>query len=224
MRASFDFPTTDVPIVEFELTLMSPAGPRSEAWLYRWTRHDDRPPALPDGNAARGTARHADPVAVEGAEGGADPSARDGLSGPADRLRGWCPDGLVRLCRDDPGVPYGNETSTPLQGLLLALFSSPSAGSPSRRRRGWRRCWRRASPGRRREGGGAEGRTALLMPVYNEDPSATCAALQAMGEELADLGVGEVRSRSSSCRTRPTPRSGCARPPVSRICAPRWRA
>lgn len=37
MRASFDFPTTDVPIVEFELTLMSPAGPESETWLYRWT-------------------------------------------------------------------------------------------------------------------------------------------------------------------------------------------
>jgi hypothetical protein len=26
-----------VPIVEFELTLMGPAGPESETWLFRWT-------------------------------------------------------------------------------------------------------------------------------------------------------------------------------------------
>ncbi len=35
------------------------------------------------------------------------------------------------------------------------------------------------------------GRTAIVMPVYNEDPVATAGALAAMGEGLADLGHGE---------------------------------
>jgi membrane glycosyltransferase len=37
----------------------------------------------------------------------------------------------------------------------------------------------------------ADKKTALLMPVYNEDPSQTCAALLSMGRELADKGVGK---------------------------------
>lgn len=35
-------------------------------------------------------------------------------------------------------------------------------------------------------------RTAILMPVYNEDPDAICAALQAMAEGIADLGAGHM--------------------------------
>lgn len=35
------------------------------------------------------------------------------------------------------------------------------------------------------------GRTAIVMPVYNEDPVATAGALAAMGQGLADLGHGE---------------------------------
>jgi membrane glycosyltransferase len=35
------------------------------------------------------------------------------------------------------------------------------------------------------------GRTAIMMPVYNEDPAATAGALAAMGRALADLGRGE---------------------------------
>ncbi|MBT0585197.1 glucans biosynthesis glucosyltransferase MdoH [Alteromonas oceanisediminis] len=34
-------------------------------------------------------------------------------------------------------------------------------------------------------------RTVLLMPVYNEDPSETCAALYSMGMALHDKGLGE---------------------------------
>ena len=47
-------------------------------------------------------------------------------------------------------------------------------------------AWRRKSlPGRV-----PTSRTALLMPVYNEDPAQTFAALHAMGASLADLGAG----------------------------------
>ena len=37
----------------------------------------------------------------------------------------------------------------------------------------------------------ARGRVALLMPVYNEDPANTCAALQTMAEALIRCGQGE---------------------------------
>ncbi|MCA8881848.1 MAG: glucans biosynthesis glucosyltransferase MdoH [Rhodobacteraceae bacterium] len=87
---------------------------------------------------------------------------------------------------------FGNETSTPLQGLLLALFTitfgwialSATQGIAALFAPRWAQV---EAPGRL-----PKGRTAILMPVYNEDPSATCAALQAMGEGLADLGVGEA--------------------------------
>jgi membrane glycosyltransferase len=36
------------------------------------------------------------------------------------------------------------------------------------------------------------GRTAIVMPVYNEDPAATAGALAAMGRGLADLGHGDA--------------------------------
>jgi membrane glycosyltransferase len=36
------------------------------------------------------------------------------------------------------------------------------------------------------------GRTALVMPIYNEDPRRTAAALQAMGEALQERGAGEA--------------------------------
>jgi membrane glycosyltransferase len=35
------------------------------------------------------------------------------------------------------------------------------------------------------------GKTALLMPVYNEDPASACAALAAMAEELGQLGLAK---------------------------------
>jgi membrane glycosyltransferase len=36
------------------------------------------------------------------------------------------------------------------------------------------------------------GRTAIVMPVYNEDPAATAGALAAMGDGLAELGHGDA--------------------------------
>lgn len=37
MRASFNFAPGDSQLVEFEMTLVGPAGPESETWLFRWT-------------------------------------------------------------------------------------------------------------------------------------------------------------------------------------------
>lgn len=117
---------------------------------------------------------------------------------------------------------FGNETSTPLQGLLLALFTVTFGWIAFSATQGIASV---LAPRHPRDDDdkvvAPKGRTALLMPVYNEDPSATCAALQAMGEGLADLGVGGA-FEISSCPTPPIRRSGCARPPVSPICAPRW--
>lgn len=39
-------------------------------------------------------------------------------------------------------------------------------------------------------GAAPRGRTALVMPLYNEDPAPSLAALQAMGEGIAALGLG----------------------------------
>jgi membrane glycosyltransferase len=45
---------------------------------------------------------------------------------------------------------------------------------------------------RRGRCGAPPGRTAIVMPVYNEDPAATAGALAAMGRGLADLGHGDA--------------------------------
>jgi membrane glycosyltransferase len=85
---------------------------------------------------------------------------------------------------------FGNETSTPLQLLLLVLFTitfgwiafsatQAVAGLLARRPR---------------DPEGADGplsaRTAIVMPVYNENPAAVTAALHAMGDGLASAGHG----------------------------------
>jgi membrane glycosyltransferase len=48
-----------------------------------------------------------------------------------------------------------------------------------------------AAPPPRPAGKAPLGRTAIVMPVYNEDPVATAGALAAMGQGLAELGHGE---------------------------------
>ncbi len=86
---------------------------------------------------------------------------------------------------------FGNENSTPLQSLLLGFFtvtfgwialSSTQAAAAVFGRRG--------STGAMPGAGPLTSRTAILMPVYNEDPAMTCAALQAIGEDIADAGAG----------------------------------
>ncbi|MEL6264218.1 MAG: glucans biosynthesis glucosyltransferase MdoH [Pseudomonadota bacterium] len=88
---------------------------------------------------------------------------------------------------------FGNAVATPLQTLLLALvtvtfgwiglsaaqalagvFFAPRPPRPS------------SAPSR----APVRFRTAIVMPVYHEDPRATAAALLAMGEALAEAGHG----------------------------------
>ena len=88
---------------------------------------------------------------------------------------------------------FGNETSTPLQLLLLALFTATFgwiAFSATQSVAGLL-----ARPPRDPDGpDGADAplrsRTAIVMPIYNEDPAAVTAALHAMGEGLARAGHG----------------------------------
>ncbi len=85
---------------------------------------------------------------------------------------------------------FGNETRTFLQGLLLAFFAVTFAWialSATQAAAGLLFGPRppRAAPKP------LATRTALIMPVYNEDPATTCGALLAMGEMLAEAGEGE---------------------------------
>src|SRR3546814_873105 len=83
--------------------------------------------------------------------------------------------------------------TTVLEGVLAVLFvltfswiSLAAAASIA----GVLFCRRSNLPQAR--GGALAGRNALVMPVYNEDPDATCAALQAMAEGLIDGGAGKA--------------------------------
>jgi membrane glycosyltransferase len=85
---------------------------------------------------------------------------------------------------------FGNETSTVLQLLLLVLFTTTFgwvALSASQALAGLL-----ARPARDPEpcAGALSGRTAIVMPIYNEDPAAVAAALQAMGDGVAAAGHG----------------------------------
>lgn len=83
---------------------------------------------------------------------------------------------------------FGNETSTPLQLLLLVLFTLTF---------GWvafSACQAAAAliaPQPRaddRDGAPLTGRTAIIMPVYNENPAATTARLFVMADGLSKAG------------------------------------
>ena len=110
---------------------------------------------------------------------------------------------------------------TLLQGLMIFFFAvslawiafaagSVIAGASKRRDR---------DPGAGARHGGTL--TALVMPIYNEDPRRTTAALQAMAEALARDRCATADSRSWCCPTRPMPTPGSARPWRSTACAAR---
>ena len=80
---------------------------------------------------------------------------------------------------------FGNETRTILQLVLLGLFTVTFgwiALSATQALAGVIGVPRR---GKRPQARQPVTRTAILMPVYNEDPAATCGALAAMGAALA---------------------------------------
>ena len=92
------------------------------------------------------------------------------------------------------GLVFGNETSTLLQLILLALFTMTF---------GWiafsaMQCIagllpapvRGLAPSFAPPDEPLRGRTAIVMPIYNENPAAVTGALQAMGDGLASAGHG----------------------------------
>lgn len=83
---------------------------------------------------------------------------------------------------------FGNETLTTLQLLLLLIFSVSFAWIALSTTQALAAVF---APGKRDEGGAdtpPPGLCAIVMPVYNEDPSATMGRLWAMGDGLADVG------------------------------------
>lgn len=134
------------------------------------------------------------------------PAEDGGKDGAAARPRAW-PSARVALARliavggalgltaygyHQMTLVFGNETSTPLQILLLALFTLTF---------GWvafSACQALAALVAPQpapdtdEAASLTGRCAIIMPVYNEDPEATTARLFVMGEGLADAGQGEA--------------------------------
>jgi membrane glycosyltransferase len=84
---------------------------------------------------------------------------------------------------------FGNETSTLLQLLLLVLFTITFgwiAFSATQAVAGLvARAPREGEPGR-----SLDVRTAIVMPVYNENPAAVTGALHAMGQGLVAAGHG----------------------------------
>ena len=87
---------------------------------------------------------------------------------------------------------FGNESQTPLQMLLLALFTVTFGWIALSACQALAALFALGAARPAEAKGPLTCRTALLMPVYNEDPGSTCAALQAMGEGLAERGDGEA--------------------------------
>jgi membrane glycosyltransferase len=87
---------------------------------------------------------------------------------------------------------FGNEVPTILQGMLLGLFTLTFAWicmSALQAIAGLLFGPRRPQIDRREA---LHHRTAIIMPVYNESPSATCGTLFAMGEAVAAAGHGDA--------------------------------
>lgn len=88
-------------------------------------------------------------------------------------------------------LAFGNETTTFLQGLLLCFFTITFGWIALSATQALAALFRpRLVTQSDEDDLPLATRTAIIMPVYNEDPSATCAALQAMGEDIVARGEG----------------------------------
>ncbi len=167
--------------------------------------------------AAGKSPRHADPVAaalVEGARSASLSSRRLQDSPWLARLfvfgGGLAADRLRRL-RDVPGrvgQPHDRAAvglARPLHDQLLVdrrRFHERAPRLPRASRRGHSRA---ALPRR------SASRTAIVMPVYNEQTARTFAALEAIRESVDATGLGDAISITSSSRIRPSPTPGSPR-------------
>lgn len=85
---------------------------------------------------------------------------------------------------------FGNETSTPLQLLLLLLFTMTFGWIAFSATQAIAGFLARSFRDPEHTDGPLRERTAIVMPIYNENPVAVTAALHAMGDGLASLGHG----------------------------------
>ena len=85
---------------------------------------------------------------------------------------------------------FGNETSTPLQLLLLVLFTITFGWIAFSSTQAVAGLLARPSRDPEQTDSPLSGRTAIVMPVYNENPATVTAALHAMGDALAAAGHG----------------------------------
>lgn len=82
---------------------------------------------------------------------------------------------------------FSNESSTVLQTLLLVLFTITFGWIALSATQAFAAAFG-ASVSKDADSVALTTRTAIIMPVYNENPAATCAALQAMAENITAKG------------------------------------
>lgn len=85
---------------------------------------------------------------------------------------------------------FGNEKATPLQMLLLGLFTITFGWIAMSATQALAGLLAPRPDYRKADAAPLRARTAIIMPVYHENPAETCAALEAMGREIAEAGEG----------------------------------
>lgn len=92
---------------------------------------------------------------------------------------------------DQMRLVFGNDVPTPLQMVLLGFFTVTFGWIAMSACQAVAALWARTGGHEAADETPLTTRTAIIMPVYHEDPAMTCAALEAMGEGIAALGEGE---------------------------------
>ncbi|MEP3439858.1 MAG: glucans biosynthesis glucosyltransferase MdoH [Sulfitobacter sp.] len=86
---------------------------------------------------------------------------------------------------------FSNESSTVLQTLLLVLFTITFGWIALSATQAFAAAIATRAP-KDADEAPLTTRTAIIMPVYNENPAATCAALQAMAEDITAKGENDA--------------------------------
>lgn len=87
---------------------------------------------------------------------------------------------------------FGNETSTLLQQMLLLMFTITFGWTAFSATQALAGLLARSPAGDPEPDGSLRGRTAIVMPIYNENPASVVGALHAMGKGLASAGHGRA--------------------------------
>ena len=191
LRATFEIDPNDADLIELRLRIMHGSQPVSETWLYRWTAPELRgAPGVPGQRRAACRPRNALSMPPQDLD-----YAPPRLPMPPASAAVWFAR-FILLATSLGITTYGVyqmlqvvrfASMTVLQGMMIFFFGVSlawiafSAGSVI------------AGASKRRDPlpdprAGRQTRTALVMPIYNEDPTRTTAALEAMAESLQRVG------------------------------------